>query len=125
MKKARIAIIGIIFLTVGGGVLAFKSLRGIYPAYTYTGSTTWVSTVVGTLVYSTTIPVCVRLSIGPSVAFISNFGIPAQNVYSMTFTNTVFTTTTSLGGPILSTARPTTICHTCCPLFQTFITTIQ
>ncbi|QHS61044.1 hypothetical protein [Chitinophaga agri] len=125
MKKAKIALIGIIFLTVGGGALAFKVVRGLNPAYTYLGSTTWISTVVGTLVYSTTAPVCVRLSIGPSIAFISNVGIPAQDVYRTTLTNTVFTTTTSFGGPTVSTTRPTTICHICCPLAQTFISTIQ
>lgn len=125
MKKEKLILITITLLTAVGSSFSFKVYRGLYPAYTYTGGTTWISTTVGTKVYSTAVPQCVRLSIGPSVAFISNFGIPTSNVYRTTFANVVFTTTTSPGGPTVSTTLPTTICHVCCPLANTFITTIQ
>lgn len=123
MKKAKIILLGIFFLTIAAGTFALNVFRNLRKAYTFTGGSTWISTTVGTQVYSTTVPFCLPLSIGPSAAYISNVGDLAT-VYTTTFTITTYTTTTNPGGPTVSTTKFATICNTLMPI-QTLITTIQ
>lgn len=125
MKKARIILTSIALLAVVGGAFAFKAMRNLRPAYTYTGGTTWSSTTVGTLTYSTIVPVCVPLSIVGSTAYVSSIGEAAENVYTTTFSATVFTTKTAAAGPILSTTFTKTLCNAAAPLANTLITTLQ
>lgn len=75
--------------------------------------------------YSTTIPVCPPIYIGPSIAYLTNVpGLAVSNVYKHTFINTILTTTTS-GSIILQTTLPFNICDTKNPITNTLITTIQ
>lgn len=124
MNKARITLTIIMLSALLGGAFAFNSMRTLVRAYTYTGGITWISTTVGTKVYSTTVPICVGLSLGPSTLYVGQLGIPATNVYTARTTNTVFTTTIS-PGVIVSTTLPAVICNTINVLANTNITTVQ
>lgn len=126
MKKARIILSCIALLAVIGGSLAFRAMISQAEAYTYTGSTTWTSTTVGTKIYSTTVPVCVRLTLGALPAYRTSdiLAVPATNVYKTTIANTIFTTTTTVAGATVttSTTLPITKCDLA-PFANTFLTT--
>lgn len=124
MKKARIILTCIAFLAVVGGAFAFNVLRNLRQAYTFTGGTTWISTTVGTKVYSTTIAHCVPISLAGQTAYISNVGVPAPGIYSTSASSTVFTSTTA-GGLTISTTLPANTCNTAAPLANTLLTTVQ
>ncbi|QHS61043.1 hypothetical protein [Chitinophaga agri] len=128
MKKAKIILVLVSLLAAAGGVFSYntiKAMRNMRPAYTYTGGITWTSTTIGIKIYSTTIPVCVTLSILGKTAYVTNVGIPAADVYTTANANTIFTTTTAVGGPTVSTTLPITICNTHAPLTNTLATTLQ
>lgn len=128
MKKAKLILLLISLVTIAGGAFSYNfinAMRNGRPAYTYTGSITWISTMIGTKPYSTTVPVCIPLSILFSTAYVTNVGLAATNIYTTALANTIFTTTTAVGGPTVSTTLLITICNANAPLANTLVTTLQ